>query len=317
MTPTWSRRRVSWRLQLGEFILAAPQRDMAVLDPPLATLLAGGLDAIPAPPDGDCLIRSLPVGDTPPPRLAWERGRIRYWAARFPRHYVILEGDFQDYLAGFSPKSRATLRRKVRRFRDHGQGDIRWRICAKPDEMAEFHRQARGLSALTYQERLLDAGLPGDDGFLRTLEDQARVGDVRGCLLYDGAQPIAYLLTPRVAGAWLYQHLGYDPAASRWSPGTVLQYLVLEALFEEGQGGWFDFTEGEGAHKRFFATHALDCGNLFLLRPTPANLLLVAAHVALEGLSRSLVAVLDRLGLKARLKRLFRGQERCNSRNSP
>ena len=35
----------------------------------------------------------------------------------------------------------------------------------------------------------------------------------------------------------------------------------------EGASAWFDFTEGEGQHKRQFATGGVDCVDLLLLRP--------------------------------------------------
>ena len=39
------------------------------------------------------------------------------------------------------------------------------------------------------------------------------------------------------------------------SPGTVLQYLALESIFDEKVNSYFDFGEGEGDHKKMFATN--------------------------------------------------------------
>jgi CelD/BcsL family acetyltransferase involved in cellulose biosynthesis len=68
----------------------------------------------------------------------------------------------------------------------------------------------------------------------------------------------------------------------------------MRMLMEERRFAWFDFTEGDGQHKRQFATGAVDSLDLLLLRPTFANL---AAARTLTGFDGA-VALAKRLGLK-------------------
>src|SRR5258706_16316460 len=97
----------------------------------------------------------------------------------------------------------------------------------------EFHREARGISQLSYQEKLFDAGLPTDEAFLANMRAQGEMGRARAYLLFLEGRAISYLYCWASAGRLQYGYLGFVPDFASLSPGTVLQYLALEALFAE------------------------------------------------------------------------------------
>ncbi|MHC4165023.1 MAG: GNAT family N-acetyltransferase, partial [Planctomycetota bacterium] len=226
--------------------------------------------------------------------------------SQYERRYVDLGGTFDDYLKRFSSKSRSTLQRKVRKFGQLCGGEADWRAYRTRAEMDEFYRLAREVSRKTYQERLLDAGLPESDEFREEMLEAAERDGTRGYLLFHESRPVAYLHCPIHDGVVFYGYLGYDPEYAKWSPGTVLQRLALERLFEEAGLRMFDFTEGEGRHKSFFSTHSVLCADIYYLRRSLRNRCLVRLHSGLDAFSRALVRLLDRLGLKERIKRLIR-----------
>ena len=270
--------------------------DLAQSRPPLERL--GGPYAV-------ILVRSHPVQCELPTLERVEGGVLRYVIARYQRCHIDLSGDFEGYLARFSGKTRATLRRKVRRFVEHP--DVgRVREFSRPEQMEEFHRLARRVSRLTYQESLLDAGLPEDVGFVSRLVDLASRDEIRGYLLLLGDTPVAYLCCPVTDGVLLYAYLGYDPTRADLSPGTVLQYLALESLFAERRFRAFDFTEGQGEHKRFFATHETACADISFFADTPSARLWIGLHRALDWMSTRVGDIAGRLGVKAQLKRFLR-----------
>jgi CelD/BcsL family acetyltransferase involved in cellulose biosynthesis len=266
---------------------------------------------VPRPPferlgrDADVIVtRSHPV-EEPPPVLTRVDGTLRYVLSRYTRFHTSLEGDFAGYLAKFSAKTRSTLRRKVKRFLELGEG-CGMRAFKRPEEMEEFHRLAREVSRVTYQEKLLDAGLPEEPEFVRELVDLAARDSVRAYLLLLRGAPIAYLCCPAVNGVLLYAHLGYEPRYAEYSPGTVLQYLAFEALFEERTFRAFDFTEGQGDHKKFFGTHETLCADICYFPATVSAQFWVGAHRALDRFSAGVGRALDRAGLKAAIKRFIR-----------
>lgn len=201
-------------------------------------------------------------------------GRPDLWSLlyqRYRRSFVALDTSFDLYMAGFSAKSRSTLKRKLRRFAVRSRGVIDVRCYRTPSEMAVFHELGRRVSALTYQERLLDAGLPAGADALVAMLDLAQADAARGWLLFLEGWPVAYLWSPACGDTLIYAHLGYDPAFADMSPGTVLQLEAIRMLMEERRFRLLDFTEGEGQHKNTFGTGGIDCADLLLLRRTPQN----------------------------------------------
>lgn len=250
---------------------------------------------------------TYPVTFTPRPIEAvgnW----IAYTPYTFRNYFVDLKriGSFEAYLQGFSPKSRSTLRRKVRKFIDAGNAALDRREYTRPEQMDEFFAHARALSAVTYQERLLDNGLPASDAFRHDMAQAAHRGGVYASILFLRARPVSYALCLSREGVVSYDYVGYDPQARELSPGTVLQYLVLEALFGRGDVSIFDFTEGEGEQKAFFGSDWRLCAKTYLLARSAANFAFVAAHHRLNRGVERVGGVLDRFGLKARVRNLVR-----------
>ena len=67
----------------------------------------------------------------------------------------------------------------------------------------------------------------------------------------------------------------------------------MRQLMAERAFALFDFTEGEGQHKRQFATGGIDCVDLMLVRPTAGNL--IAGH-ALDAFDRGVALAKGVLG---------------------
>ncbi|MFM8679340.1 MAG: GNAT family N-acetyltransferase [Alphaproteobacteria bacterium] len=140
----------------------------------------------------------------------------------------------------------------------------------------------------------------------RRVGGAARRGDARGYLLFLGTRPVAYMLCPVDDGILRNAHVGFDPDAAALSPGAVLQWLVLAALLEEGRHRLFDFTPGDGQHKRLFATRSVACADAMLLRPSPRVLAVIAAQRGCDLASFGGAALLRSLGLLAPMRILLR-----------
>jgi hypothetical protein len=311
--PSWTPKRAQLRFLVGEIPLFALELPLLVQETHFTRQLveSGTGDAcageLPASVRG-FLIRSRPVTERLP-RVSISCGFIRYVPAQYERYFIDLRGTFAEYLGKFSSKSRWTLQRKVRRLATLSDGRVDWRVYRTPDEMREFYPLARKVSEVSYQERLLHAGLPEDEEFRAEIFEHAKLGRTRGYLLFHQGKPIAYLLCV-VEGSdiLLYRYLGYNPHYQRWSPGMVLQYLVLEKLFAEREMRMFDFTEGEGPQKKFLSTGSVRCADIYRLPCRPVNLLIVVLHSILDVVSDCVVKTLDMFGLKSHVKNFVRSR---------
>lgn len=295
-------RRLHFRV--GERTLWTAHRRLVRVACDLDAAIAGRMPALP-PDSGDGYdLRSLPAALVAT-LLADHRQFLQIERQRYPRHFIRFGGGFQAYLAGFSAKTRSTLQRKRRRWIE-AAGGMELREYHAPENAEEFHRLAGALSARTYQARLLDAGLPTGPAALAEHRRRAAEGTVRAYILFHRGEPASYLHLPVDDGCVVYAHLGYEPSLASLSPGTVLQLEVLERLFAEPGLRLFDFTEGDGAHKRLFGNGQVDCVDLLLLTPSWRNRLLAGALQGFDGAVERVSTLATRHGLKPRLRRWLR-----------
>jgi hypothetical protein len=309
MSDRWTETTFHFRFQLGEVAFAArafpiARREGSFID------FAPAPDALELPRELDdrvvaYVVMSQPIG-APLPRVSLHRGTVRWAAHQYRHHYVRFAGTFDEYLKKqFSGQARNGLKRKVRKYCDQVKNQNPFREYRTPEELRVFYRHARQVSLRTYQEKLLGKGLP--DGAEDEWAELAAQGIGRGYLLFDGDKPVAYMTGELRNGILLNDYQGFDPDYRNLSPGIVLQYLALQPLFANPDNvRIWDFGEGEGPHKELFATDSLLCADLFHFPRRPRALALFAAEAGLHFASRGIVGVLDRYGLKERVKRLLR-----------
>ena len=298
------------KLQLGDRTLLASKlwlqvREVGLDDetPPVVKPITPA-DSLQANSQG-FLIRSLRIADKQP-TLRAQHDYLCYVSSQHQRYYIDMRQSFEEYKSKFSSKTRSTLSRKVKKYAEHCGGNISWKIYKSAGEMPEFFRYARTVSEITYQEKLLDAGLPDSEEFLGEMEQLAQQGNVRGFILFHEDKPVSYLYCPVSNGVLIYAFLGYDPGYMNYSVGTVLQWLALEHLFEERLFRFFDFTEGQSEHKKLFATHSVQCANVFFLRNNLRNKALLYSQRAVDDFSRLAGDTLNQLGLKSKVKKMMR-----------
>lgn len=234
-------------------------------------------------------------------------GMIGFVRQRYTRYFADLTGSYEGYLASLSANARQGVKRKAKKVAQASGGKLDVRRFRTAAELQLFHGIARGIAVNTYQEKLMGEGLPGTTEFVRTMLEKASADEVRAWLLYIGGEPVAYLYCPAAGETLIYEYVGHDPAFNDLSPGAVLQMEAFRELFEEGKFARFDFTEGEGQHKRQFSTDGVACLDLLLLRPSLANR---AATTALGSFNRAVAggkALVEAAGLDGLSKKLRRG----------
>lgn len=307
----WNCHQVPIKIQFGDKTLLAPKLWLQVREaglddenPPVSELTPPA-DTL-QPNSQGFLIRSLRIAGSHPV-LRRRNGYLCYVSSQYARYYIDMRMSFVEYKAKFSGKTRATISRKIRKYSDYCGGEISWKAYKDVNEIVEFFRLARAVSATTYQEKLLDAGLPESETFYLEMEQLARQGRLRGFILFHGSRPVSYLYCPVTPNRIvIYAFLGYDPNYMNFSVGTILQWLALEHLFEENSFLFFDFTEGQSDHKKLFATHNVLCANVFFLRDNLRNMFLSHTQRSVNQFSKITGDILDQLGIKTTVRRLMR-----------
>jgi CelD/BcsL family acetyltransferase involved in cellulose biosynthesis len=173
--------------------------------------------------------------------------------------------------------------------------------------MKEFYRHGNRIFANSWKEEVGGPGLSGTVPEAEALR-LAETGLARGYVLFHEQKPVAYALCRGNHEQFTYTHVGYDQKYAKWSPGTVLLYLLLERLFAEHRHERLDLGEGTQGYKSFFSTHCIRCVRVVCFRRTLRNFAIVGAHYALTKASIALGQVMGNLGLKRKIKRLLMGK---------
>ena len=273
---------VSLKFQVGARTLATVAKRLVRVPFSLDAVLAASANeslALPQLPDDadGYLVTSLP--ETMLDRLEG-RGLLASVRQRYTRYHVDLAAGEAAWLASLSGSARSGIKRKAKKLAAANGGALDIRRYHDATAFAAFHPLARAVSATTYQEKLLGSGLPDDVASVRHLHSLAATDGLRAWLLFVEGAPVAYLCCTADGGSLRYDHVGHDPAHNDLSPGAVLQVEAMRELFADGRFARFDFTEGEGQHKRQFSTGGTACVDMLLLRRTLANR---ATVVALRG----------------------------------
>lgn len=250
---------------------------------------------------------SLPCDADIKPGISIKKGYIHHVYSVYKHYFVNTSGTFDSYMSRFKGKSLNSLKRKIKKINRTNTNVDSLRVFSDAKDVQEFLSIAKQISKQSYQEKLLGRKLPSDQSFINKLTKLAESNAFRGFILYAENTPIAYNLCPIYGnGILLYDYTGYDPKYSQYSAGTVLQFHIIDYCFKDKNISTYDLCSGEGQHKQFFATDYKYCCDVFYFPLTPFYFIAVYTKFLIEQVSRTIISILDKLGVKGRIKRFIR-----------
>lgn len=198
------------------------------------------------------------------------------------RWWIDFPPDPAGYWKKFSKKTREGFRAKVRKL------DHEFLKFTAHDQVPAFLQMAHEISKTSWQTKRMGlriANTPESERFWKIL---ARIGAFRSYVLRHAGRPIAFMVGRQWNGRFYYEEAGYDVEFSRQSPGTVLQIRVLEDLISRDTPRLFDFSFGDGDHKRLFGNRQTNNAAILVLPRTWKNSAGVAIQRAATGIMGSL-----------------------------
>jgi hypothetical protein len=226
----------------------------------------------------------------------------------FDHQFIDLPRTYDEYLKQLGARSRQSLQYSERKLaRDMG-GQVTLRRFDQAESVAQFLTDATVVSRKTYQWNVLGLGLRDTQGLKGQLLLAAMRGWLRSYILYCKEMPVAFMLGYQYHGAcYYYMDVGYDPEYASWSVGSVLQLKVLQDLYAQSdRPEVFDFSIGQGDHKRRFGNRSRREANVLLLPNTVRSRVLAFTFNSWDRATAGAVSLLDHLGVKSRLKTLIR-----------
>ena len=237
------------------------------------------------------------------------RRRFRFYTKTGPLPHlsIRLEGTFESYMKRFSAKIRKNRLREIRTLRERGQVNL-LRVT-QPSEIDAFLETAYKISKRTWQFKRHGWGLAARDPQVVTQELRllAERGWLRSYVLKCDGVPCSFILGHQYGRSFYPEFASVDDAWRSYSVGTVTLLLVLENLFKENPPEFYDF--GTPAkfteHKAYFATESYPEARVWLFRRRVYPILASNIYRACNALSMSTGRLLQRFGLKSKLKQML------------
>jgi hypothetical protein len=234
------------------------------------------------------------------------RRGFRFYTRRgpLPHSLIRFDGTFESYMKKFSAKTRKNRLREIRTLRERGQVNL-LRV-SQTSEIDAFLEAAYEISRRTWQFKHFGGGLAVRDrevvsGEMRFL---AARGWLRSYVLTCDSVPCSFILGHQYGRSFYPEFASVDDAWRSYNVGTVTLLLALEDLFKENPPEFYDFGTPL-KFQEYFATESYPEARVWLFRRGAYPILASSIYGACNAVSMSTAVILDRLGLKSKLKQLL------------
>jgi len=198
-------------------------------------------------------------------QFASGRGLLLRLHTFHPCPQLSLEQEWSDYYAGLSKKMRKNLRYLRGKLQKSGTlryeiyrcaGDIQNGLDSYLKIESRSWKPIAGIgvsSSATYQSF-----------YEHLLNNYAATGQARVIILWLDETPIAGTISIQENGIYYSLQITHDDAYSRYSPGTVLESMELEALMNENEFVTYEFLGGAMTNKQRWTSHRVETERLLI-----------------------------------------------------
>jgi CelD/BcsL family acetyltransferase involved in cellulose biosynthesis len=227
----------------------------------------------------------------------------------YQRRLAKVPESLEAYIAALGKKTRQDLRRQERRLVNAAEDEVTFSVFSSPDEVESFLAAVEQVSRLTYQWNLLGIGIRQRESTTAMLKQAAHQGRLRGYTLRVKGEPIAFMIGYLDGGTYYSESIGYHPDWAKYSAGNVLHLYVMRDLSDlDRKVEWFDFMYGDNSNKARLSTDYHEEQNIYLIPKTLRWRLIVGALEAFNSLTDNVSSVLDRYGIKEKIRRAMRAR---------
>jgi hypothetical protein len=231
-----------------------------------------------------------------------------HFAPTQPHGSLRLPASFEKFVGSLSKKERHNLKRYADRIKADFPGKMRIQSFRQEDHVDDLIRDTEEVARKTYQ-RGLGVGFHDDPETRHQLRTAAQKGTLRGCILYLGDQPCAYMIGVQYQQVLHGIVMGYDPHYTEYSPGSlVLMHWVQEAFEPNGSHSIseIDLGPGDGRHKRAIYNHMWNESLVYIFAPTFKGLLFNFERTATYLIGECARKLLLKTGFLEKIKKVWR-----------
>jgi hypothetical protein len=185
--------------------------------------------------------------------------------------YLELGKSFEAFLESKQSRQRNSMKRRVKKLREHGAGSIECLRVETEDQVDSFYESAFSVAEKSWQHKNLGRCVEETTLYRNNLQNLARLGALRAYLLKCGGRPCAFAIGYQYQDILQIEQSAYSQDFSDFAPGTVLFYLMLEDLYRYRTPRFLNHGTGVSQHKRHFSNRETVDTAVYLFRPTVRN----------------------------------------------
>ena len=310
------KRNIGLPIRFGEKVLCR-------LDIPSARILQRAHSGVRSREHGAALIRWLRVAqprlalaftdvvtDTPLYATISQAENLGYWTLNnepAPHLFHQFNGSYEEFFNEKSSKYKNQLRKKEKMLREQLGAAFSFKEYRSVEDVTPFLQAADSINKKTYQYKLFGEQVDNDAQSTAAYTATALKGQFRSFVLWHDDIPLCFVLGHQSAdGIFEHRQTGFDPQWRDCAPGINCNILLLQSLYATHRPKILDFGSGDADYKRLFANTVLSSASPMLVPRTLRYLLPFLLYTGAAWLNAMAVVVLDRFGLKDRIKRLLR-----------
>ena len=241
-----------------------------------------------------------------------------HFAPTQPHGCLRLPGGFNEFMDSLSRKERHNLKRYANRLKNDFPEKTHIQCFREEGQVDQLIRDAEEIAKKTYQ-RALGVGFHDNIETRQLLGTAAQKHTLRGCVMYLGGQPAAFMIGVRYRQALHGTAMGYDPGFNEYSLGSLLlMHWIEEAFHAPGSEkvAEIDLGPGDGRYKRALHNHVWNESVVYICAPTPKGLAFNSQRSLAYLIDRSARKLVLSSAFLEKIKKFWRSRA-CNSSQIP
>lgn len=201
-----------------------------------------------------------------------------------PFHSIKMAQSFDDYMLKFKAKKRYNYKRQLKIFKEKSEDNLQFIRVESREDIKSFLEDAEKISLKSWQNNRIGQRIDSTRDSISKISDLADRKILRSYLVKSLNHPVAFIIGYQFQGVFHYVEIAYDKEYSKYSPGTVALYMLIEDLHSYNSPQFINFGIGDAQYKKEFGNINSEDASILIMRRSIGHLALRLIHSLFKSL---------------------------------
>lgn len=221
---------------------------------------------------------------------------------------LVIQSSFIDFINGFKAKSRYTLNRNIKQFRDASEGEFEIKKITHAEDMHQFYQDLETIYLNTWQAATFGFRPRATSAEIAMPLIAAGQGWFRSYILYLKSCPIAFAVGFQYGNTYYLDEIGYDLKYKNLSAGNFLIYSAIEDIMTHNVPHVINFGYGENLYKKIYGNTEVPATNLLLIKNNSLASMVARVQLMLNVAYRFIYKVLIKYKLDSFFRKILKNR---------